>query len=82
LNDDLPQNIEELLDDPKENPGPLVTQVQCLQVHLKLTDALGKKDKALEHRLTRLESLNTINILISLGALVGLLAALWKLFRP
>lgn len=69
MNDDLPQNIEELLDDPKENPGPLVTTVQCLRVQLKL-----------EKRLTKLESLNTINILISLGALVGLIAALWKLF--
>jgi hypothetical protein len=71
LNDDLPQDIEELLDDPKENPGPFVTQVQCLKVQLRL-----------EKRLTKLESLNTINILISLSALAGLVAALWKLFSP
>ena len=69
MNDDLPQDIEELLDDPKENPGPFVTQVHCLKVQLRL-----------EKRLTKLESLNTINILISLGALGSLLAALWKLF--
>jgi hypothetical protein len=69
LNDDLPQDIEELLDDPKENPGPFVTQVQCLKVQLRL-----------EKRLTKLESLNTINILINLSALAGLVAALWKLF--
>ena len=71
MNDDLPQDIEELLDDPKENPGPFVTQVQCLKVQLRL-----------EKRLTKLESLNTINILISLSALAGLVAALWKLFSP
>jgi hypothetical protein len=69
LNDDLPQDIEELLDDPKENPGPFVTQVQCLKVQLRL-----------EKRLTKLESLNTINILINRSALAGLVAALWKLF--
>lgn len=69
MNDDVPEDVGDLLNDPKENPGPLVTQVQCLKVQLKL-----------EKRLTRLESLNTINILISLGALVALLAALWKLF--
>jgi hypothetical protein len=69
LNHNLPKDVQELLDDPKENPGPLVTQVQCLKVRIRL-----------EKRLTKLESLNMINILISLGALAGLLAALWKLF--
>jgi len=71
LTKNLPQEIQAALDDPKEdnNPGQFVTRVDCLQVQL-----------SLEKRLTRLESLNTIQILISLGALGGLLAALWKLF--
>ena len=67
---DLPQEIQAALDDPKEdNPGIYMTRVDCLTIQIKL-----------EKRLTRLESLNTIQILISLGALAGLLAALWKLF--
>ena len=69
MNNDLPEEIQAALDDPKEDCGPFVTQVACLKVQLKL-----------EKRLTKLESLNTINILISLSALAGLLAALWKLF--
>ena len=70
MNKELPEEIQAALDDPKEdNPGIYVTRVDCLQVQLKL-----------EKRLTKLESLNTINILISLSALAGLLAALWKLF--
>jgi len=69
LNNDLPEEIQAALDDPKEDCGPFITQVACLKVQLKL-----------EKRLTKLESLNTINILISLGALAGLIAALWKLF--
>ena len=69
MNADVPEDVGDLLDDPKENPGPLVTQIQCLKIQVKL-----------EKRLTKLESLNTINILISLSALAGLLAALWKLF--
>jgi hypothetical protein len=69
LNDDLPEEIQAALNDPKEDCGPFVTQVACLKVQLKL-----------EKRLTKLESLNTINILISLSALAGLIAALWKLF--
>jgi hypothetical protein len=67
---DLPQEIQAALDDPKEdNPGIYMTRVDCLTIQIKL-----------EKRLTKLESLNTIQILISLGALAGLLAALWKLF--
>jgi hypothetical protein len=69
LNKDIPEEIQAALDDPKEDCGPFVTQIACLKQQLKL-----------EKRLTRLESLNTINILISLGALASLLAALWKLF--
>jgi len=69
LNDDLPEEIQAALNDLKEDCGPFVTQVACLKVQLKL-----------EKRLTKLESLNTINILISLSALAGLIAALWKLF--
>ena len=69
MNHNLPNNVQELLDDPKEDCGPFVTQIACLNVQIKL-----------EKRLTKLESLNTINILVSLSALAGLLAALWKLF--
>jgi hypothetical protein len=69
LNHNLPAEVKELLSDPKEDPAPFMTRVDCLQVQL-----------SLEKRLTKLESLNTINILISLSALAGLLAALWKLF--
>ena len=69
MNSDLPEEIQAALDDPKEDCSPFVTQVACLKVQLRL-----------EKRLTKLESLNTINILISLSALAGLLAALWKLF--
>ena len=69
MNTDVPEEVKELLEDPNENPGPLVTRVECLQIQIKL-----------EKRLTRLETLNIYNILISLGALAGLAAALWKLF--
>jgi hypothetical protein len=67
---DPPQEMQVALDDPKEdNPGIYMTRVDCLTIQIKL-----------EKRLTRLESLNTIQILISLGALLGLITALWKLF--
>ena len=69
LNRNLPPGVAEILDDPIEDQDLFVTKVDCLTIQ-----------KALEHRLTKLESMNAISILCTLGTLLGILAALWKLF--
>jgi hypothetical protein len=69
LNRDLPSGVAEILDDPIEDQDLFVTKVDCLTIQ-----------KTLEHRLTKLESMNAISILCTLGTLAGILAALWKLF--
>jgi len=69
LNRNLPPGVAEILDDPIEDQDLFVTRVDCLKVQ-----------KALEHRLTKLESMNSITLLTTASCLVGIILALRKLF--
>jgi len=69
LNRNLPPGVAEILDDPIEDQDIFVKKIDCLTIQ-----------KVLEHRLTKLESMNAINIVTTIGTLVGIILALWKLF--
>lgn len=50
------------------NPGPYMTQVACLKVHMKL-----------EGRLTKLEAIGSIQLIATVGTFVTILYYLWRL---
>jgi hypothetical protein len=65
----MPSGVAEILDDPIEDQDLFVTRVDCLRVQ-----------KALEHRLTKLETMNALSLLATLGTFISVIAALLKLF--
>lgn len=69
LNHNLPPGVAEILDDPIEDGDIFVKKVDCLTFQ-----------KEIEHRLTKLESMNTITILTTIATLLGIIGVLWKLF--
>jgi hypothetical protein len=69
LNHNPPKDVKSILDDPIEDASPYVTKVECLTMHMKI-----------EHRLTKLESMNAITMLTTAATLIGIILALWKLF--
>ena len=69
LNRNLPPGVAEILDDPIEDQDLFVTKVDCLAIQ-----------KTLEHRLTKLETMNMRSLIAEILTLIGVMAALWKLF--
>jgi hypothetical protein len=55
--------------DPTTESESFVTKVECLHIQ-----------KAIEHRLTKLESMNTLSILTTIATFLGVISILYKIF--
>ena len=73
MNNNLPEEIRGVLDDPKEDCGPFVTQIACLKVQLQLE----KRLTTLENKLATLQLLNAGSIIAAIATLAGIAYVVW-----